>query len=1329
LSLASRIWRWTGGAVAALALLLAVAIGGFRLWLEHSATLVPELVARVEHATGLTIRFARIDARLGLHGPELVFRDAQISSRDGAVTLATANAGRVGFDVWRSIATGRMAAARIVLDGAVVHVLVKPSGLELLGAEALASQDTAGTPLRLDTLPVGHLAIEKGLVVVHDLRATQRIWRIERVDLDLERDPESLVLVGRLKLPDPLGQRLDFSATVRGDLAVPAHLSWAARVDGTALNLAGWVALLPAELRIPRAGFGTLGITAAGQGANLERGGARVSLANVVLPPQAAAAPTSLKAISGELTFEHHGAQYAVGGLGLNIETPATTWSRGQFDAGVDVGSRGLDAFWLRSPALKLEALAALVPLLPDYELRAALTALAPQGTLTAIDVTARRASQPGEWSVSGAGRFTGLGFQAWRRVPGISGADGDFAAHAASGRLHVRSSRFGFALPEMLRAPVGADQLHATVDWWWRPDGWRFASDDLGAVTRDGRANGKMRLWLPANGDSSRLVLDLALADGVARSVTKYLPMLSYPTMATGWLDAAFLSGRVTSGRIEYVGEIAQFPFRDRDGLFRITGHVEGLRLHLAPGWPDIENLTTDVEFKNQGFSAVVRSGTFGGAVIEQGTAGMADFRGAELIAAGRASGELARGLEVIKQSPLAAGLGAFFAGIEADGSMVTDIRLDFPFSRFADYRVDARVSMSRAWASVPGLGRVFDALNGSFELHNLDLEVPLVTGTMYGEPVRVTAHTQAPRPGQKVLTAQAQGAINGPALQSLLGITQGTWIAGSTDWRIQARLPRLEWQYERPAEHPGNPPTIDNAQRWQPATVRLEASLAGLELDFPAPLAKPAVEPRATVVDLRADPGISADAREPPRAVAPHEDPRLGTLSARVSMGSDSGVFDWRRRLAPAPGESPYEFRRGALRFAGSAQAHDAPGLWLDGRVAELDLSAWLKVDTGHGSGASMAGLIRGADLNVDRFSVLGFTLPGLTLSLRPETDAWKVSASGVAASGTVRVPYDIPGTAPVTIDLAQLTLNERWSGSTASGASLSPASLPPINVEIASLDVAGHHVGAVSAKVVKHADGLELEHAALKGSSFAVTATGQWTGSGDSERCAIDVTADSTDVAETLAAFGFGPSVIAKSLHATGDLHWSGGLDGSIMDRAQGKVSVRLESGQLPGVQPGSAGRVLGLLSVAALPRHLALDFSDLTDKGLAFDSISGDFDVKDGSAYTNNLHVKGPGAQIGVVGRTGFKARDYDQTAVVTGQIGGAVAAAAALAINPAVGVAALLFSQAFKSPLTGQVRGYYRITGPWEHPKIERIGAGEAKEQTIGGSPRPESPAR
>src|SRR5262249_428084 len=106
---------------------------------------------------------------------------------------------------------------------------------------------------------------------------------------------------------------------------------------------------------------------------------------------------------------------------------------------------------------------------------------------------------------------------------------------------------------------------------------------------------------------------------------------------------------------------------------------------------------------------------------------------------------------------------------------------------------------------------------------------------------------------------------------------------------------------------------------------------------------------------------------------------------------------------------------------------------------------------------------------------------------------------------------------------------------------------------------------------------------------------------------------------------------------------------------------------------------------------------------------------DFEFRDGNAYTSNLVLKGPAAEIGIVGRTGLATRDYDQTAKVTGHFSGPLAAAGALAGGPVVGAAVLLFSTRFKGPLSGIVRGYYRIPGSWENPKVERIGAGAARE--------------
>ena len=146
----------------------------------------------------------------------------------------------------------------------------------------------------------------------------------------------------------------------------------------------------------------------------------------------------------------------------------------------------------------------------------------------------------------------------------------------------------------------------------------------------------------------------------------------------------------------------------------------------------------------------------------------------------------------------------------------------------------------------------------------------------------------------------------------------------------------------------------------------------------------------------------------------------------------------------------------------------------------------------------------------------------------------------------------------------------------------------------------------------------------------------------------------------------------------------------------------------------MEPG-AGRVFGLMSLTHLPRRLALDFNDLTGEGLAFDTLSGTFRLTDGDAYTDNVTLRGSAAEIGLAGHANLRDRTYDQTAVVTGQLGASLGVAGALAGGPAVGAALLLFSQIFKESLKGVTRGYYRITGSWDDPQVRRIDARELKD--------------
>jgi uncharacterized protein YhdP len=247
-------------------------------------------------------------------------------------------------------------------------------------------------------------------------------------------------------------------------------------------------------------------------------------------------------------------------------------------------------------------------------------------------------------------------------------------------------------------------------------------------------------------------------------------------------------------------------------------------------------------------------------------------------------------------------------------------------------------------------------------------------------------------------------------------------------------------------------------------------------------------------------------------------------------------------------------------------------------------------------------------------------------------------------------------------------------------------------------------------VQATLVKLDDGISLKQLTATSATFNVSATGEWRGK-DAGLGRVQGALTSSDVQATLKQLGYVPVIEAKSGRMDFDLGWVGAPTGAALSEAVGHVQLSLDNGQVVGLNPG-AGRVLGLTSVAALRRRLALDFSDLTDKGLAFDTVRGDLDLREGSAYTDNVLVKGPAAEIGLIGRVGLKNKDYDQTAVVTGSVGNSLPLAA-LAGGPVVGAAVLLFTQVFKQPLKGLARGYYRITGSWDNPTVERIKGADA----------------
>lgn len=1384
MSRARRIWKWTAATLAVVLGVLAVAVGAFRVWLEQSPRLGPDIVARIEKRSGLDLEFSRLDARLGLYGPELVFEDAVIRVPGERDALATAKAGRVGFDWWRFVRTGRLASGRVTLDGARLYVYVTDEGLELRGQGALFRDRDPNAPLRLDRLPMGRVAVTDSTLTVQDLRARGAPLALAEVEIDAERTRAALVVAGRARLPRELGERLQVAARLEGDLASLDRTPWSGTVTLRDAQLPGWAAFAPQWGTGPADGHGDVRAELRGVGPRVDRAATRVALADVkaraapvvaaapaaTAPEAAASPPTAVAAASppapepvaaptppeprvalapvpfrrlvADATVERLADGWRVSARNVDLDPGRdSAWRRGEVDVDVRHDAGRLTKLALRSPAIRLDALAPLATFLPPGEARDAFATLAPEGALTVVDLVLARGPRPGEWRLDGAARFTGLGIGAWRGIPGIRGLDGDVAASGDAGRVSVRSAGLRFELTRFLAGPVGANDVGATFDWWWRPDGWRIATDDVRVVAPAGRAGGKARLWLPSRADESpRLVLDLDVADVDAPAVIEYLPLRRFPPRTVQWLREGIRAGRVPKAKLEYAGATRRFPFRDGGGLFRVRADFAGIRLHYQDGWADLEGAGGEVEFRNEGFTARATAGRVAGLALERAAARMTDYRDAHLVIEAATRGDARSALAYVQSSPVGPRLGEFFMGVRGSGPFAADVRLDFPFRRFPDRVIEVRASFDRARAQLPGIDDELRDLVGSFVLVNRDVEVPLVTGTFLGGPFRAKASTVDGARGERVIVADASGRALAPRLQPQFRITNGSWLQGEFDWRAQGRIPRLEWRPE-PAPLPADAPPDAEPQpretevRWLPATIRADTTLVGTALAFPAPFAKAADEARPLRADVTWDWGLEAGAPVPPKQLRARDTVRPAGVLLRAQVGRDSAALEWRR-------EPGWTFRRGTLRFGGGAPAlRDARGLWLEGSLAAFDLSAWLRVRltatapavaAARAPGAPAAaaaperasGLgayLRGGTVAVDRFAVLGYAFPSVTVALEGRDDAWRAQVDGPAAKGAIVVPWQLPDGPPLVLDMDRLVLDARTPAPAASGADeppLPPTQLPALQIDVRSLEIYKRRFGSLQARIVRVPQGLKLERGVLKGASFDATGTGDWLVGLRGEETRVALATTTTDVLDTLSAWGFAPSLTGRSGRASADLRWSGGLDGDVFARLNGKAQVAIQDGQLVNVQPG-AGRVLGLMSVAALPRRLLLDFTDLTDKGFAFDTITGDFEFRDGNAYTKNLLLKGPAAEIGIAGRTGLGARDYEQTAMVTGHFGGPIAAAGALAAGPAVGAALLLFSKVFDGPLSGIARGYYRITGSWDQPKVERIDAAAAREAGSG----------
>lgn len=1242
-----------------LVILLAIAVGLFRLFLPRLPEYQDDIKEWASAAIGLSVEFSGMDARWGLSGPEIEFYDAELMSRDNTTRLVAANEVSVGIGLARFIFDGQLAPDQVAVRETSIEVRQLENG----------EWWVQGNPLD-QLLPERNGSTNGGIgrieVVGEDIEllflqpGDERPKRFLVSSFLARRDDVRLFVDATVELPQKLGRRLTIAATQLLSLPVEER-SWNVTVDIEDIELAGVMAMQPAQAAHFNSGSGDIELS-------LEFANKRIksATADIDIDDIAIAGLVDL-ALSGRLEFLMDDDGWLVAANDLRATTPAGKWPVSTLRLETSTDQNGkivmIDA---QASYLNFAHAAVVMPWLNE-EQRAMVADVDPSGIVRSLALTVSDldADVP-NFDISM--ELLDVGIAASGNRPGIRGFSGSLRSDRSGGRLEIETDDLVVTAPLILAKPLGFDTTSGTVIWRRSNNRTTLLSDSI-VLQNDFFENETSVEVSYVDGDAAPVVdIESTFSISDIAVAKRYIPYMAKRPRMSQWFQEGLVSGHIPRGKARLRGPLDKFPFDEGEGLLLIEGNIRDAVVVYQPKWPAAEVISADVVVENMRLyserSRIINAGN----EIVNGKLEIANFRQPVLTLSALVNGTLESLHDLAINSPINETLGGQLDNVSVSGAATASLDLSIPIRDWESFEFTTRLQTSDGSFEFDGFSAPLTELSGVVTIEREDVSSESLSGQLLGRAVSIEL-MQAPEtmPNYRVI-ADATGGVTAEALSEQLRLPLAGRISGEAAYTARLLFPR------------------GNIEEPSSFTVEVASDLVGLAFDYPAPLGKPAEDS----IDFSGDIYL----------------PRGGERIE--SKGSAGDLLSWQIAFTK---DEVWDLNSGLIVFGTEPVSTTLPetrGLHLRGNADYVYAQDWFDMAKNAETKVGMAERIRSIDMSIKDLHLIGQHLVDHRIRMDRSAQDWLVQLEGESIVASTFVPYDFNSGRSIVIEAEKLLLPGDDQDADRPRTQIDPRSLPSITVKAGELAFGDRHLGEVEATFERTADGLVSDAIIAKDPTFEIVGNGSWVVDESDPigyRSQIMATLTSSDVKTTMMRLGYSPGIVGDELSMLLDLGWSGGPSEDLMESLDGEVTVKIGSGRLEEVKPG-AGRVFGLMSVAALPRRLALDFRDVFGKGFAFDQISSTFTLIDGNAYTCDLALEGPAADIGIVGRAGLVARDYEQIAIVSANFGNALPVAGALVAGPQVAAVLLIFSQIFKKPLKEVSQVYYDLGGTFDEPVVE-----------------------
>ena len=902
--------------------------------------------------------------------------------------------------------------------------------------------------------------------------------------------------------------------------------------------------------------------------------------------------------------------------------------------------------------------------------------------------------------------------------IPGFENLSGLIEASDKGGKFNINSKDLSLRLPSYFVDPLMPfSQLNMQADWqFMAQDKLVFQIHKMEARQEGMHAvlSGKHIMSMRHGADAQPGEVDItASIDGFdLKQLDRYIPVVAEEHLRH-WLLNAILEGRADEVSVRVRGDMAYFPFHHNDGKkahkgeFLVKGNLTGAKLDFTAGalnedgrpvWPVIEDIKGGFVFDKARMEISGDTAKSLGLDFKKVKAIIPDLsiHGAVLAIDGNVGGSLQNMLSYVSASPVSAWLGHFLKEARTSAPAALNLKLQLPLQHLIESKVQGVLQFANNEVVLqPGIPQV-TGLNGKLEFNETGVNLGLLKGMALGGPVQITGGSQ--KDGS--VKVRLDGAVTADGLRKTMPLAMADMLADKItgNSRYTASI---------------------NVKKRQPEII-VDSNLAGMALNFPAPLKKLATESLPLHFELLPQ---------------PTPDTQILRDDIRVSLGSTISARYWRQKNGPGP----WQVLRGGIGVNAPAPEPDS-GLNANIEFKALNVDEWRRVMSAPvannmaSSATSSAGEMAELDLaaylepstlavRTPELHIMGKQLENVVVGMSRQKNVWQANIHSNQAAGYLTWSEGTGGQAigSITARLSNLIIpksaaadvSELLEGKNTTtqipGLDIVAENFELFNKKLGYLELAAVNLATPQQATQNGGREWQISKLQLKNADAEFTANGKWaSGQGGDGRTQLNYVLDIANSGKLLERLGFADVLRGGRGKMEGEVHWNGLPFAMDIPSMNGNIKMVLSSGQFLKVDPGAA-KLLGVLSLQSLPRRLTLDFRDVFSDGFAFDSIAGIAQIQQGVAKTDNLKMLGVNATVLLQGSADIvrESQDLHVTVIPVVNVGTA-SVVYGLAVNPVIGLGTFLAQLFLREPLSKAFTFEYKVSGSWKEPSVTKV---------------------